>query len=91
MDAQENTREGGTERTAAAGSASRDFAIGDDVVLVVGGRPVRGEIVRIIDEDYYAVDSGDVRAYRLAHELLRIEPAPADVVEAAQDTPSRAG
>jgi len=86
MDAQENTREGGTERTAAAGSASRDFCLGDAVILTIGGEHVRGTIVDTYGR-LYVVSTGNLRAYRLPEQLAPIEDAPADVVEAAQDTP----
>lgn len=84
MDARTNTREGGTERTAAAGSASRDFQVGDRVAFSFCGARVGGEVVRIVagERDLYKVRTGNVEVFRNGRNLTPIAPAP-EFVEAA--------
>ena len=65
----------------------KDLQVGDAVIAKISGEFVRCTIARIVDADYFAIDSGNVRTYRFAHELAPIEDAPADVVAATQDTP----
>lgn len=84
MNAQENTREGGTERTAAAGSASRDFAVGDRVSFRIGPHEGVGTVDKLgLPNGVVAIRRDDLRfAYPLAIECTPIEDAPAAVVDA---------
>jgi hypothetical protein len=84
MDAWTNTREGGKERTAAAGSASRDFQPGDPVAITFCGLRTRGEIVRVVDGEFdlLLVRTGNVEVYRNGSDVSPIEPAP-EFIEAA--------
>jgi len=83
MNAQENTREGGTERTAAAGSASRALRIGDRVAYTCGHFDGVGVIDKLLSSEIVRVRKDDGNfAYPMESECAVIADAPAEVVDA---------
>jgi hypothetical protein len=78
-----NTREGGTERTAAAGRASRELQIDDRVAYTCGHFDGVGVVDKLLPNEIVAVRKDDGNfAYPLAIECTPIADAPAEVVDA---------